>query len=74
MCLGIPMEIVEIHNTMAYCQSNGIERDVNLYLLSDQSLKTGDFVLVHVGYAIQTIDKEEAQIRLSLHAELNSLT
>ncbi len=60
VCLGIPMQIMEIRGQIALCGAKGIERDVNLFLVQDQSLDRGDFVLVHVGYAIQKVAPQEA--------------
>lgn len=63
MCLGIPMEVVSVDGHMAHCSSQGIEREVSLFLLLDQDgpITSGDFVLVHVGYAIQKITPQEAR-------------
>lgn len=61
MCLGVPMEIVAIDGTTARCRAKGIERDVSLFLLQDQCVGLGDHVLVHVGYAIQTITAQHAR-------------
>lgn len=61
MCLGIPMEIVEIDGFVARCQAKGVEREVNLFMLQHEELKVHDFVVVHVGYAIQKMTPQEAQ-------------
>jgi hydrogenase expression/formation protein HypC len=55
------MEVIAIDDTMARCRAKGIERDVSLFLLSDKTVAAGDFVLVHVGYAIQTISPQQAR-------------
>ena len=56
MCLAIPMEIVDTDGTTASCvSSGGVRREVSLYLLPPGSVVTGDFVIVHVGYAIQKL-------------------
>ncbi len=60
MCLAIPMKIVRLDGEQAVCRAKGIERDVSLFLLADQPLAEGDFVLVHVGYAIQKVDAVQA--------------
>lgn len=60
MCLGIPMRIMEIRGLNALCSAKGIERDVNLFLVQDQGLSRGDYVMVHVGYAIQKVTPREA--------------
>lgn len=61
MCLGIPMQIIEISGLMARCRAKGVERDVSLFLLQDKTVAAGDFVLVHVGYAIQTVEPQTAR-------------
>lgn len=73
MCLGIPMKISSIDGHMAFCERDGIQRNVNIYLLQQPLPKIGDYVLVHVGYAIQIIEKEEALDRVSLHNEMQAL-
>ncbi len=61
MCLGIPMQIVEIDGFNARCEARGVQRDVSLFLLQDQALAPGDWVMVHVGYAIQRMEPIEAR-------------
>ena len=62
MCLGIPGEIVEVRQddflTVGKVKFGGITRDVCLSCIPDAAV--GDFVLVHVGFAISKIDREEA--------------
>lgn len=60
MCLAVPMTISSINGFQCTCEARGIERDVSLFMLQDESLKPGDHVLVHVGYAIQKVSAEEA--------------
>ena len=60
MCLAVPMQITRIDGDNAHCVSKGIERDVNLLLLQDDEITLGDYVLIHVGYALQKISLEEA--------------
>ena len=61
MCLAIPMKISHIDGFNARCSARGVERDVSLFLLQDDTLRIGDHLLIHVGYAIQKISEEEAQ-------------
>ena len=61
MCLAIPMQIKEISGYDALCEAKGIERDVSLFMLQDESIKQGDYVMVHVGYAIQKVTLQEAR-------------
>lgn len=60
MCLAIPMQITEIDGFNAHCVAKGIKRDVSLFLLQDETVKPGDHLLIHVGYAIQKISEAEA--------------
>jgi len=61
MCLAIPMQITRIDGFSARCAAKGVERDVSLFLLQAETLSEGDYVLIHVGYAIQKISEQEAQ-------------
>ena len=61
MCLGVPMQIVTIDGLTARCAAKGVQRDVSLFLLQDQAPAPGDWVLVHVGYAIQTMQPADAR-------------
>jgi len=70
MCLGIPMQIREIKGFMASCEAKGVYRDVSLFMLQDESLKIDDFVLVHVGYAIQKITPLEAKTAWELYDQM----
>lgn len=70
MCLGIPMRIAQIDGHTARCRAKGVERDVNLFLLEGQPLETGDFVMVHVGYAIQKIAPGEALCAWELYDQM----
>ena len=70
MCLAIPMQIVEIDGYMARCHAKGIERDVSLFMLQDETLKPDDYVMVHVGYAIQKVTEQEAQSAWQLYDEV----
>jgi hydrogenase expression/formation protein HypC len=61
MCLGIPMEVMAVNGFRARCSAQGIEREVSLFLLQDELIASGDFVLVHVGYAIQKMTPRQAR-------------
>lgn len=73
MCLGIPMQIKEIDRFVARCEAKGVEREVNLFMLQDQPLAVGDFVMVHVGYAIQKMTPQEARSAWELYDEMLAL-
>lgn len=61
MCLGIPMQIRAIDGFNARCEAKGVERDVNLFMLQHETLEPGDYVVVHVGYAIEKISPQDAR-------------
>jgi len=60
MCLAVPMQIKSMDEFSARCEAKGVEREVSLFMLRDESVEPGDYVLVHVGYAIQKVTEEEA--------------
>lgn len=70
MCLGIPMEIVAVDGYLARCRAKGVEREVSLFLLQDEPVAAGDFVMVHVGYAIQKMTPQEARSAWELYDEM----
>jgi hydrogenase expression/formation protein HypC len=72
MCLAIPMQIRAIDGFRAECEIKGIRRSVSLFMLQGEPLAPGDFVLVHVGYAIQKIGQAEAQSAWELYDEMLS--
>jgi len=72
MCLGIPMQIISIDGYDAVCEAKGIQRRVNLFLLQDLDVSPGEFVLVHVGYAIQKVSSKEACSAWELYDQMLS--
>ena len=70
MCLGIPMEVVAVDGLQARGSAQGVEREISLFLLKDEQVAAGDFVLVHVGYAIQKITPQDARSTWELYDEL----
>ena len=67
MCLGIPGEIVEIladRADLAMVSVEGVKRVVNIGLLEDEPLVPGDWILIHVGFALSKIDEREAKASL----------
>lgn len=68
MCLAIPARVVEISdNDQAIVDLGGVRKDVSLALVED--VQVGDYVIVHVGYALTRLDPEEAEKTLALMAE-----
>ena len=60
MCLAIPMQVKLIEEFQCTCEARGIERQVSLFMMQGEDIVPGDFVLVHVGYAIQKISASDA--------------
>lgn len=68
MCLGIPGQIVEMdprNEHLARVDVSGVGRMINIGLLVDEHLEPGDWVLIHVGFAMSRIDQEEAELALA---------
>ena len=70
MCLAVPMQVKTIDEFQCVCEARGIERDVSLFMLQGENLAPGDFVLVHVGYAIQKVSEQEAADSWELFDEI----
>ncbi|TNF35810.1 MAG: HypC/HybG/HupF family hydrogenase formation chaperone [Gammaproteobacteria bacterium] len=70
MCLAIPMQITTINGFNATCEARGIERQVSLFMMQHEPLQVGDFIMVHIGYAIQKVSPEEAQTAWELYDEM----
>ena len=64
MCLGIPGEVGELLDSIRHLAKGdvaGVRRSINIDLLEDESVAPGDWVLIHVGFAMAKIDESEAQ-------------
>lgn len=71
MCLAIPAKIIQLENNMATVSLNGVQVEVSLALVDDVHI--GDYVLVHVGYALNKIHPQEAEQTLRMFAEAGLL-
>lgn len=71
MCLGIPGKVVSVSpgESQAVIESFGVQNKVNIFLV-DEEVKTGDYLVVHAGYAIGKVNLQEAQERLKLWEEI----
>jgi len=58
MCLAVPSKIIEINDTLAKVEVDGVVREASLMLLEDAGI--GDYVIVHAGFAISKVDEESA--------------
>jgi hydrogenase expression/formation protein HypC len=60
MCLGIPMRVQSIDGFIARCEAKGVEREANLLMLEHEGVAVGDYVVVHLGYAVDKVSPEAA--------------
>ena len=73
MCLAIPgkiVEIVDIENRIAKVEVGGVRRNINIGMLPENDTHVGDYVLIHVGFAMSKVDEHEAEETLRLLKEL----
>ena len=73
MCLAIPgkiVEIVDVENRIAKVEVGGVKRNINIGMLPENETHIGDYVLIHVGFAMSKIDEHEAQETLRVLNEL----
>ena len=75
MCLGIPGQVVEIvdeTNSIAKVDVSSVRRNVNVALVAEEGVAPGDWVLIHVGFAMSKIDEAEAQETLRMLHEMGT--
>jgi hydrogenase expression/formation protein HypC len=68
------MQIIDIDGFMARCHAKGVERDVSLFMLQDEPLAINDYIMVHVGYAIQKVSEQDARSSWELFDEILAVT
>lgn len=76
MCLGIPgkvVEIVDLERHLAKVEVSGVRRTVNVGLVLPDGLEIGDWVLIHVGFALSKIDDDEARRTTEFLEQLGDL-
>jgi hydrogenase expression/formation protein HypC len=67
MCLGVPGQIVQLDDALtdlATVDVGGVRRRINIGLISPDGIAPGDWVLIHVGFAMSKVDEEDAQATL----------
>lgn len=69
MCLGVPMQVLEIHDDMVLAETDGVQREASLMMLGEP-VSVGDYVIVHAGFAISRIDPAEAEETLRIMREI----
>ncbi|GAA7311401.1 HypC/HybG/HupF family hydrogenase formation chaperone [Helicobacter pylori] len=69
MCLAIPSKVIAINDNVALLETLGVQREASLDLM-DESVKVGDYVLLHIGYVMSKIDEKEALESIELYQEM----
>jgi hydrogenase expression/formation protein HypC len=70
MCLGIPMQVLAIDGFKAECEAHGVRRTVSLFMLPENEVAVGDYVMVHIGYALHKMTPEDARFSLELFEQM----
>lgn len=68
MCIAVPLEVLEVNDNRATAHFGNARREVFLDLIDD--VKVGDFIIVHAGFAIEKLNKEEAEKTIDLIKEV----
>ncbi len=61
MCVGVPMRLKEVRYPLGKAEAEGVEMPVYLHLIPEEELNEGDWVIVHVGFAIKKVDETQAR-------------
>ncbi|MGL2418281.1 HypC/HybG/HupF family hydrogenase formation chaperone [Helicobacter pylori] len=69
MCLAIPSKVIAINANVALLETLGVQREASLDLMGE-SVKVGDYVLLHIGYVMSKIDEKEALESIELYQEM----
>ncbi|GAA7350691.1 HypC/HybG/HupF family hydrogenase formation chaperone [Helicobacter pylori] len=69
MCLAIPSKVIAIKDNVAVLETLGVQREASLDLMGE-SVKVGDYVLLHIGYVMSKIDEKEALESIELYQEM----
>jgi hydrogenase expression/formation protein HypC len=70
VCLGIPMQIQSIDGFVARCTAKGVEREANLFMLQHEPPAVGDYVVVHLGYAVDRVSAEAAAAAWEIYDQM----
>lgn len=76
MCVGIPAQIIEVGDPERHTATvdvEGVQREVNTIMVDDEGLVAGEWVLLHVGFAMSKIDEDEAAETLDFMRILGSV-
>lgn len=69
MCLAIPSKVIAVNDNVALLETLGVQREASLDLMGE-SVKVGDYVLLHIGYVMSKIDEKEALESIALYQEM----
>ncbi|GAA7818012.1 HypC/HybG/HupF family hydrogenase formation chaperone [Helicobacter pylori] len=69
MCLAIPSKVIAINDNVALLETLGVQREASLDLMGE-SVKVGDYVLLHIGYVMSKIDEKEALESIALYQQM----
>ncbi|MGN8360488.1 HypC/HybG/HupF family hydrogenase formation chaperone [Helicobacter pylori] len=69
MCLAIPSKVIAINDNVALLETLGVQREASLDLMGE-SVKVGDYVLLHIGYVMSKIDEKEALESIEFYQEM----
>ncbi len=69
MCLAIPSKVIAIKDNVALLETLGVQREASLDLMGE-SVKVGDYVLLHIGYVMSKIDEKEALESIEIYEEM----
>lgn len=75
MCLSIPSKVVRVSEDQTMCtvDTMGVQRDANLMMMTDDEVKLGDYVLIHIGFVMNKIDNDEALASIESYREMLEL-
>ncbi|GBE05860.1 MAG TPA: HypC/HybG/HupF family hydrogenase formation chaperone [Nitrospirae bacterium] len=60
MCVGVPMKMIDINYPAGTAEAKGVTRRIGLQLIPEEDIQIGDYVIVHVGFAIEKLDRKQA--------------
>lgn len=70
MCLSLVMKVEKIYNKEALCDYLGVKRKIRIDVINN--VKVGDYLLVHAGFALNKLSREEAEERITLFNEIEA--
>jgi hydrogenase expression/formation protein HypC len=68
------MKVIAIDGFSARCEARGVERDVSLFMMQHDTVEVGEFVMVHLGYAIRKMTSQEASMAWALFDQVLEAT